>query len=70
MQRTLSRTYLVFPNWKQLIVIPTFVYLKDRKGMLDRPLQGKLFRHGSPGHCLGLLHLRVNEITTGFWDSI
>ena len=27
---------------------PTHVYLKDRQGMLARPLQGKLFRQGSP----------------------
>ena len=35
-----------------------------------RPLQGKLFRQGSPGDCLGLLHLRVNELTTVLNDSI
>ena len=35
-----------------------------------RPLQGKLFRQGSPGDCLGLLHLRVNELTTVLKDSI
>ena len=43
---------------------------KDRQGMLTRPLQGKLFRQGSPGDCLGLLHLRVNELTTVLKDSI
>ena len=43
---------------------------KDRQGMLARPLQGKLFRQGSPGDCLGLLHLRVNELTTVLKDSI
>ena len=42
----------------------TLQYLKDRQGMLALPLQGKLFRQGSPGDCLGLLHLRVNELTT------
>ena len=37
--------------------------------MPERPLQGKLFYQGSPGDCLGLLHLRVNEFTTVLWDS-
>ena len=48
---------------------PTFVCLKDRHGMPARPLQGKLFYQGSPGGCLGLLRLRVNEFTTVLWDS-
>ena len=42
----------------------TSVYLKDRQGMLALPLQGKLFRQGSPGDRLWLLHLRLKELTT------
>ena len=61
LQRTLSRTYLVF-SAGQLIVKP-YIYLFTSKTHNDacaRPLQGKLLRPGRPGDCLGLLHLRVN----------
>ena len=37
----LRRTYLVFPNWK-------LVYLKDRQGMLAKPLQGQTVLPGKP----------------------
>ena len=39
--RTLRRTYLVFPNWK-------LVFLKDRQGMLAKPLQGQTVLPGRP----------------------
>lgn len=45
--------------------VKPYVYLPQRQ--TRRPLQGKqLFCQRSPGDCLGLLHLRVNEITTVF----
>ena len=37
---------------------------KTDEVLLVRPLKDKLFCQGSPGDCLGLLHLRVNELTT------
>jgi len=67
---TLSRTYMVFPRENDLGISQletfseTLQYLKDRQGMLMLPLQGKLFRQGSPGDYLGLLHLRVKELPT------
>ena len=56
---------LTVSNGKQLIV-KTYIFfcLNDRQGMLARPLQGKLFCQRSPGDYLGLLHLRVNKLTT------
>ena len=65
--RTLSRT--LFFNWysptgNSWLWNPSFVYLKDRQGMITRPLQGKLFCQGNPGDCLELLHLRVHELKT------
>ena len=65
--RTLSRT--LFFNWysptgNSWLWNPSFVYLKDRQGMIARPLQGKLFCQGNPGDCLELLHLRVHELKT------
>ena len=44
--RTLRRTYLVFPNWK--LVFFFFFYLKDRQGMLAKPLQGQTVLPGKP----------------------
>ena len=44
---------------------PTFVYLKDRQGMLARDLcMANCFAYWRPGDCLGLPHLWVNELTT------
>ena len=65
--RTLSRT--LFFNWysptgNSWLWNPSFVYLKDRQGMIARPLQGKLFCQGNPDDCLELLHLRVHELKT------
>ena len=37
------------PTGKSWLWNPTFVYLKDRQGMLSRPLQVKLFCQGSSG---------------------
>jgi len=50
LQRTLSRTYLAFPNWKQLIVKP-YICLPQRqtRHAYARPLQGKLLRLGPGG---------------------
>ena len=65
LQRTLSRTYLAFPNWKQLIVKP-YICLPQRqtRHACARPLHCKLLRLGRPGDCLGLPHLWMNELTT------
>ena len=61
LQTTLSRTDIWYsPTGNSWLLNSTFVYPKDRQGMLTRPLQGKLFRQGSSGDCLGLLHLSVN----------
>ena len=59
------------PNWKQLIVKP-YICLPQRQTRYAcaRPSQGKLLRSGRSGDCLGLLHLRVNELTTVLKDSI
>ena len=45
LQRTLSWTYLAFPNWKQLIVKP-YICLPQRqtRHACARPLHGKLLR--------------------------
>ena len=65
LQRTLSRTYLAFPNWKQLIVKP-YICLPQRqtRHAFARPLHCKLLHLGRPRDCLGLPHLWVNELTT------
>ena len=48
------------------LIVKPFICLPQRqtRNACTTFAGGKLFRQGSPGDCLGLLHPRVNELTT------
>ena len=61
--RTFSRTYVVFPNWKHSV--KRYICLPQRQTRHARAtFAGQTVSPGSPRDRLGILHLRVKELTT------
>ena len=58
-----------FPQREKVDCETLHLFTSKTRHACARPLQGKLLRLGSPGDCLGLPHLWINELTTVLYDS-